>query len=98
MIRSLVFRPQAVKEIEEAAEWYEKRAPGLSAEFLRALDATVALVWRNPLQFPAVHKQLRRAMLRRFPYSLIFSISDDEIVVIACAHWRQDARRWRNRG
>lgn len=42
----LTFRPQALQEVFEAAEWYEERSPGLSAEFLRALDATVASIQR----------------------------------------------------
>lgn len=81
----------------EAAEWYEERTPGLSAEFLRALDATVASVQRNPQQYPFVHEGMHRALLRRFPYSLIDSFSDEEIVVLTCAHWRQHPRRWRSR-
>lgn len=97
MSRTLVFRPQALEEIEAAAGWYEDRGTGLGAEFLRALDATVALILRNPLQFAAAHKQMRRALLRRFPYTLIFSASSEEVVVLACAHSRQNPRRWRNR-
>jgi plasmid stabilization system protein ParE len=70
----------------------------LSAEFLRALDATVASVQRNPRQYPIIRNNLRRALLRRFPYSLIFTVSEDEVVVAGCAHWRQDPRRWYDRG
>lgn len=97
MSRRIVFRPQALQEVFEAADWYEERSPGLSAEFLRALDVTVASVQRNPQQYPAVHKDMHRALLRRFPYSLIYSFSDKEVVVLACAHWRQHPGRWRNR-
>lgn len=97
MTLRLVVRPEALEEISEAAAWYEGRAAGLSAEFLRALDAGLASIERNPLQYPTVRKPLRRALLRRFPYSLIFSASDEEIIVVACAHWRQDPRRWYRR-
>jgi plasmid stabilization system protein ParE len=90
----LVLRPEALDEISQAAAWYEGRATGLSAEFLRALDATLASLRRNPRQYPVVHNNLRRALLRRFPYSLIYTASDDEVVVVACAHGRQDPRRW----
>jgi len=93
----LVFRPAALKEIHKAAEWYEKRGPGLTAEFLRAVDAAVASVRRNPDQYPVVHKEMRRALLRRFPYSLIYTVSEEELIVLACAHWRQRPSRWQNR-
>jgi len=95
--RQLVFRPAALKEVHAAAEWYEQRGPGLSAEFLRAFDVAVASVERNPDQYPAVHRKMHRALLRRFPYSLIYTFSDDEIIVLACTHWRQRPSRWMNR-
>lgn len=75
-----------------------RSASGLSAEFLRALDATLASVRRNPRQYPVIRNDLRRAPLRRFPYSLIYTASDEEIVVVGCAHWRQDPRPWYRRG
>ena len=98
MSRRLVYRSEAEQEIFAAAEWYEARGSGLAAEFLRAFDAATASVQRNPLQHPQVHPQMRRALLRRFPYSLIYSVSEEEIVVLACAHWRQSPRRWQRRG
>ena len=97
MSRRIVFRPQALREVSDAAEWYEERRPGLSAEFLRALDATAASIQRDPQQYPAVHGGMHRALLRRFPYSLVYAFSDEEIVVLACAHWRQHPRRWQER-
>jgi plasmid stabilization system protein ParE len=95
--RRLVFRPEAEEEIFGAAEWYEKRKLGLSTEFLRALDAVVAAVERNPFQFPQVHGEKRRALLRRFPYGVIYSVSDEEIVVLACSHARLNPLRWHRR-
>ena len=97
MSRRLVFRPEAEQEVAAAAEWYEARGSGLAAEFLRAFDVAVASVVRNPLQHPEVHPVLRRTLLRRFPYSLVYSVSDEEIVVVSCAHWRQNPRRWQRR-
>ena len=97
MSRRTGFRPEAEEEISEAAAWYEARASGLSAEFLRALDATVALIEGDPFLHPRVHGQMRRALLRRFPYSLLYSCSEAEIVILACVHWRQNPRRWRSR-
>lgn len=97
MTQRLVWRPQALEEVAQAAQWYEERRSGLSAEFLRMLDATTASVERAPLHYPIIHREMRRALLRRFPYSLIFSLLEEEIVVLGCVHWRQSPRRWRNR-
>jgi hypothetical protein len=44
----------------------------------------------NPRQFPAVFKNVRRALMRRFPYSLLFVIEGDALIVIACFHASRD--------
>ena len=97
MTRRLVYRPKALDEISKAAEWYEERKAGLGAKFLQALDATIASVEHEPLQHPSINPRMRRALLRRFPYSLIFSVFPEEIAVLACVHWRQSPERWKHR-
>ena len=51
---SIAFRPEAEAELAEAVDWYEARGRGLGAEFLRALDAVLAFVQRNPHAYPIV--------------------------------------------
>jgi len=95
MNRRLTLRPQAELEIGEAAVWYEGCGAGLGNDFLRAVD--LAAIQRNPFQYQIILGELRRAGLRRFPYSLIYRCQDQEIVVVACAHGRRDPRRWKDR-
>jgi plasmid stabilization system protein ParE len=95
--RALVVRAEAEQEIITAAEWHESRGSGLAAEFLRSIDAALAAVERAPLQHGEVLPGFRRCLLKRFPYSLIFSVSDQDVVVLACTHWRQNPRRWQKR-
>lgn len=97
VIRRFVVRPIALEEITEAAEWYERRSGTLSAEFLRAVDAVVAAIERAPERFPKIHREKRHALLRRFPYSIVFTASAEEIIVLSCTHWRQNTDRWRGR-
>lgn len=97
MSRRLVIRAEALEEISEAAAWYEARSAGLSADFLRAVDVAVASVLRAPEQHPRVDEEMHRALLRRFPYSVIYSFSEDELIVVACLHWRQNPERWLDR-
>jgi plasmid stabilization system protein ParE len=97
MSRRVVLRPDAEEEIQEAASWYQDRGGGLASEFLRALDACLASVARRPLQYPLVHGEKRRALLRRFPYAVVFAADDDEVVILGCLHCRRDPRRWADR-
>ncbi len=97
MTRRLVFRPEADLEINEAAEWYEARGQGLAVEFLRVLDACIESIRRDPLLYPVVHGQARRAMLRRFPYGVVYTVVEVEVVIIACFHSRRDPKHWQDR-
>ncbi|MEX5212848.1 MAG: type II toxin-antitoxin system RelE/ParE family toxin [Nitrospiraceae bacterium] len=97
MTRRIVFRPEAETELAEAVDWYEARSQGLGAEFLRSLDAVLAQVQRHPTLYPVVFGTARRAVLRRFPYSLIYVLRDDELLIAACIHSRRDPKRWQER-
>jgi plasmid stabilization system protein ParE len=81
----------------EAIDWYEKRRKGLGADFLRAFETTMATIERNPYQYQLTEGVVRRAALRRFPYSVMYVVSDQELLVVACFHGRRNPARWRER-
>ncbi|MBS0487473.1 MAG: type II toxin-antitoxin system RelE/ParE family toxin [Proteobacteria bacterium] len=91
----LVFRPEARRELIEAQRWYESRAPGLGFEFARAVDAAVARALRMPLAFPRIDDEFRHVITRKFPYSLIYHASTEEMVVVSCFHHRRRPDSWR---
>ena len=93
----LVVRSAAEADIAEAALWYEQRAPGLGADFLRAVDVAIAEIARMPERFPVVHSTCRRALLRRFPYGVYFVATPGRVSVVACMHARREPRRWKER-
>jgi hypothetical protein len=83
MTREVLVVPQAEAEIAEAVAWFEGSLPGRGDAFLRALDATLAAVARDPHQQPIAFADVRRAMLPGFPYAVMFVAFADEIVVVA---------------
>jgi plasmid stabilization system protein ParE len=95
---SVIFSLAARAEVREAHDWYEARAVGLGGRFVAELDAIVAQIVANPMLFPVVFEDLRRARLRRFPYGLFFRLADDAIYVVACFHGSRDPQRWQARG
>jgi toxin ParE1/3/4 len=92
-----LFRPEALAEVREAWEWYAAQSPGLELEFARAIDATIAAVGRFPEGYPIVEDDLRRAVMRRFPYQLVYFRQDDMIVVVACWHFKRRPQSWSSR-
>jgi plasmid stabilization system protein ParE len=93
----VLFRPGAAAELDEAYKWYELQRAGLGDEFLQAAQALVARVADNPLAFPAVHRDRRRAVFHRFPYSLIYRVIEADVFVLACFHGKRNPRAWRSR-
>jgi plasmid stabilization system protein ParE len=89
-----VFRPEAQAEAIEARDWYESRAPGLGIEFVRTLEVALATAMKNPEACAVIESDLRRVILRKFPYSLVFRPEADRIVVFAVLHHRREPRTW----
>ncbi|HKQ99847.1 MAG TPA: hypothetical protein VJT09_04190 [Pyrinomonadaceae bacterium] len=97
MTYKVVVRLEAANEIQEAFDWYEGRSEGLGLEFLRVADACLSGVRRNPTSHQLVHAQVRRALLRKFPYALFYVVSGDTIVVLACFHVKRSPADWQRR-
>ncbi|MGA2207584.1 MAG: type II toxin-antitoxin system RelE/ParE family toxin [Terracidiphilus sp.] len=94
----VIFTLRARAELIAAQAWYENEAPGLGRRFRAAVDAMVERMNANPRQFPVIYKNVRRALLRRFPYALMFVIeADGTLTVIACFHGSRDPAHWQKR-
>lgn len=91
------FSPEARLDLMAARDWYESRAPGVGFEFARMVDVAVSSIERFPEAFPQVHGEARKAVLRRFPYSLLFIQDGQSLVVIGCFHHRQPPEAWARR-
>ena len=90
-------RPAALDEMERAWSWYEEQRPGLGDEFRACVDAALAAVARDPRAYPRVEGELRRALVRRFPYVVMYLEEPDRVEVIAVFHGARDPREWRRR-
>jgi toxin ParE1/3/4 len=96
-VYTVVFTQAARAEFIEAQDWYEGEARGTGRRFRQAVDGLVERMMANPRQFPLVFKNVRRALLRRFPYSLFFVLEDQTLLVIACFHASRDPLQWQER-
>ena len=89
-------------ELAEAASWYETRQPGFAIRFLQEIDQTGHAIQTRPLSFlrladTAKDLQIRRALLPRFPYALVFLDLPTEIRILAVAHAKRHPDYWLNR-
>lgn len=81
----------------DARAWYEAERVGLGGIFAAAVETTITAILQNPLAYPRVKGDSRRALVRRFPYAVYFHPFDDEIIVLAVMHGRRNPRHWRSR-
>lgn len=81
----------------EAFDWYEKRRPGLGREFLDAIGTVLKAVTENPLHYSVIHREVRRALPRRFPYKVLYLTQADEVQVIGVVHAKRHPRVWQRR-
>jgi toxin ParE1/3/4 len=85
---------QALLELELQALWYESRRRGLGDEFLNAIEVSFVRLRSNPYLYSTVRGGLRRVHLRRFPFSVFFTVEDGVVVVLAIVHGRRHPRVW----
>ncbi|MEO5913364.1 MAG: type II toxin-antitoxin system RelE/ParE family toxin [Luteolibacter sp.] len=90
------FLTPALAEVGEAAEFYEDRVTGLGADFLDEVDAAIDRILQFPEAWGRLGEEFRRCNLRRFPFSMIYSIENDqEIVIVSLFHQSREPRSWR---
>jgi len=95
--RPLIVGDKAGADIFEAAGWYEGRSQGLGSEFIRSIDACFSVLSRNPEMFPEVHRKARMALVRRFPYLVIYKVFPNHITIVAVMHGSRHPNRWKSR-
>ena len=89
--------PPAEEEMTEAARFYEAAKTGLGDAFLDDIQRAIETVRERPLLGVAVVYGFRRALLRRFPFSIVYAIDESEIIVVAVAHQRRRPYYWKGR-
>lgn len=100
----MIFQTQSVAENEgnDAAAWYDDQQAGLGEDFLAQVQRSYATIRHNPIGFPRLEYYLgglevRRCLMHRFPYAVIYVCRPDEIVVVAIAHTRRKPLYWLDR-
>ena len=93
----IVTRPRAAAEIEAGYRWYEQNRPGPGEEFLDAVDYIVGLIASHPERFPIVHRDTRRVVLSRFPFSIFYRSKAGHVIVVACFHSKKNPNVWKLR-
>lgn len=87
----------AQHEIDEALSWYYAKSPSVAHSLTRELEHSFELIDEAPELWPEFTGGTRRYVLRRFPYSVIFRVTEDWIEVVAVAHHKRKPGYWLGR-
>lgn len=96
-MKPVIFLPEAEAEMYEAAKYYESQASGLGIDYLSEVERAVASISESPMTWPKVKGELRRRLVRRFPFGILYYIESEEIVLVAVAHLRKKPGYWEKR-
>lgn len=93
----IIVAPEVELDLAEAYAWYEQRRNGLGEEFLSCVDACIQSIRRYPRSYSIIHESFRRALVRRFPYTVFYEFADQRVTVYAILHAARDPSKWRTR-
>jgi plasmid stabilization system protein ParE len=87
----------AQTDIRDALNWYNHIQTHLRVRLADDIDGLLDRLGQWPLQFPVILRDVRRAVLNRFPYALYFFIEPETVVVIAFLHTSRNPTLWQTR-
>jgi plasmid stabilization system protein ParE len=90
-------RRLARRDIDSAFDWYLERDEQAATAFLLEVDRFIDGMRQNCEQFPVVYRDVRRALLKQFPYAIYFKVEGDRVTVVAVPHQRRAPRVWKRR-
>jgi plasmid stabilization system protein ParE len=86
----LRYTRRAKDDVESAFVWYEKQRRGLGFEFLDCVEIAVKSILEDPETYRIYYSLFRGSVIRRFPFSVFYTIEDKQIVVHSVFDNRQD--------
>ena len=97
MILPVVLRPEAQCDLDNAFDWYEQQRPGLGVELVARVEEAFREIAKAPERRERVLGGVRRVPVRRFPYSVYYTVEADRISVVSVFHSKRDPEVWQSR-
>jgi plasmid stabilization system protein ParE len=91
------FHPEAQTEYDAALAWYRSRSPQAASRFETEMERVLGLIGSGPEMFAAYDDEHRFAILRRYPYSVVYQVQAAQVYVVAVAHSSRSPGYWQGR-
>jgi toxin ParE1/3/4 len=93
----VIVRPLAEIDLKEAFDWYELQQPGLGLKFISFVDKKIKFVSSYPLRCPQKFKNVRVAVVERFPFVIHYLLNDDKVIIISVYHTSRNVKKIKKR-
>ncbi len=93
----LKYHRGATADVRAAIRFYEREQPGLGKEFAATLSRIERQIKALPHAYAKVDPALHKLVMRRFPFSVFYSVQSDAIIILAVAHHRRRPNYWQER-
>lgn len=91
------YHPEAAKELTSSIQYYEEKSIGLGDDFLDEIEEAIAQALAHPQSGSLLTEQDRRILLDRFPYEIIYDISENIVTITAVKHIKRKPGYWEAR-
>ncbi len=96
-MKQIIYMAPAKEEMIEAAEYYERQSRNLGRDFLSEVRKALERIRQNPFAWQKVDGNIRRCLVSRFPYGVLYEPKTDKIVVVAIMHLHRRPEYWKYR-
>lgn len=90
----VIFTRLAQAELQDAAAFYELEIPGLGKRFKEEVKNAITRIAEYPLAWAVERAEVRKYLLTKFPYKILYSLEPDHILIIAVAHLHRKPDYW----
>ena len=92
-----VFLTPARAEVRETIAYYNQQREGLGLKFAFELRQTLLRIKHHPLAWSPLSSRVRRCRINRFPFSVIYEVRREQLVIAAVQHHSKEPSSWRKR-
>lgn len=97
MASQVEFHPSAAAEFEAAVDWYLARSERVAFGFVDEVNRALGLISDSPQRWPLYGEGIRKFVLRRFPFVIVYIESSEVVRIIAVAHGHRRPYYWESR-
>jgi hypothetical protein len=91
------FHPDAGQELQDAVSYYNECQDDLGTAFAKEVYSSIQNILQYPEAWPSISPNTRRCLVHRFPYGVIYQITDQEIYIIAIMQLNRKPKYWEDR-